>query len=240
MDNDNYRSDLPFYLNLSSFYAGLSGYILEMGCGTGRVSIPLAESGFKVVALDYSYRMLERAKSKAREQEVSEKIFWVRGDMTYRFFQSDVFNLVLIPFNSFQQILTKDRQYQTLENIRRILKKGGAFIAELSVPTLHSGSLTSEKIINLEGGKTLRRLMRSKSDPTTHIVTRVFEYSIIGPSESEFETICEDRNYCNIYPEEWETMLKNAGFHIEKRYGDFKLNEFSESSKKMLFLCRSF
>ena len=99
------NDDLPFYLQ----YAQECGSpILDVAAGTCRVSIPLAEAGFDVVALEKSISMINEAnrKLKSINRDIASRITIVQADMDDFKLQKD-FSLVIIPF-SFGHALTTD------------------------------------------------------------------------------------------------------------------------------------
>src|SRR5262245_49884815 len=79
------RRDLPFWRNLAR-HAG--GTVLELGCGTGRLAIPLARAGASVVGIDRSEPMLERARQRVKRFRLTSTVRLVRGDIRYLPFRS--------------------------------------------------------------------------------------------------------------------------------------------------------
>src|SRR5688572_27712712 len=123
--------DVEFYLDCAQRYGGP---ILELGVGTGRILVPLAEAGYDVVGLDLSPAMLEIAAAKLRERpEAAERVRLLEGDMT-NFDLGQRFALVLIPARSFQHVTTPEGQRATLRCIRRHLVMGGHLILDLFDP----------------------------------------------------------------------------------------------------------
>jgi len=86
--------DIPFYLRHVKKYGDP---VLELACGTGRVTIPLAESGINITGIDISESMLSHAQAKAKEKEVA--IEWIKGDCR-DFKLNKKFNLIMFPFNT--------------------------------------------------------------------------------------------------------------------------------------------
>lgn len=123
------RGDVDFY---REFARKLGGPVLELGCGTGRVAIPLARDGREVVGLDLSPHMLRLARSKA---EGLPNIRFVRGDMS-RFDLGRKFRLIVVPFRAFQHLMTPKAQRSCLEAVRRHLEPRGRFLVQLFVPRL--------------------------------------------------------------------------------------------------------
>jgi ubiquinone/menaquinone biosynthesis C-methylase UbiE len=104
-NRDNLTADIPFYLE----YAEKTGKdILELGCGTGRVAIPIAEAGYTVTGLDLSDSMLEvfKTKLKSASEEAKSRIKYINSDMSN--FSFDIkYDLIIAPFRAFQA-LTQD------------------------------------------------------------------------------------------------------------------------------------
>jgi len=94
--NAGVQDDLPFYLAL---VAEMGGPVLELGCGSGRTLIPLAEAGYDVVGLDSSPAMLERARTRLERSPFAEHVRLVQGDMT-GFDLQTTFPLITVPFHA--------------------------------------------------------------------------------------------------------------------------------------------
>jgi SAM-dependent methyltransferase len=107
--------------------------ILELGCGTGRVCLPLARAGFDVVGLDASPYMLRVAREKAKAS--ARPATFVRGNMA-RFRLRRRFRLALIPYRAFQHLLTPRDQRSCLRCVHRHLVRGGRLVVHLFDPRL--------------------------------------------------------------------------------------------------------
>src|SRR5688500_12257129 len=116
-----------------AFYAALAqetgGPVLEIACGTGRVSIPIARLGFAVTGLDIVSGMLELARSKSTGLPTR----WVEGDAR-TFDLGEQFRLIFITGNAFQAFLTRADQEALLERVRAHLHDDGLFAFETRNP----------------------------------------------------------------------------------------------------------
>ena len=116
-----------------AFYAALAqetgGPVLEIACGTGRVSIPIARLGLAVTGLDIVPRMLARARSKSAGLPVR----WVEGDAR-TFDLGERFRLIFLTGNAFQAFLTRTDQEALLERVRAHLHDDGLFAFETRNP----------------------------------------------------------------------------------------------------------
>ncbi len=105
---------------------------MRLGCGTGRITMALAQMGKRVTGLDLSERMLERAARKraALNKEERERVHLVQADMA-QFDLGEKFQLVIIPFRPFQHLLEVRDQVACLERVRKHLRPGGRLILDV-------------------------------------------------------------------------------------------------------------
>jgi SAM-dependent methyltransferase len=124
-------NDVPFYLDLARQAAAAGHAVLELGCGTGRVTLAIAREGIDIVGLDNAPPMLDIARRKATLEGV--ELTWVEADMG-RFHLDRLFSLVIIPYRSFLHLLTDEDQASCLEAIRNHLVPGGRLALSFFVP----------------------------------------------------------------------------------------------------------
>jgi SAM-dependent methyltransferase len=103
--------------------------ILDLGCGHGRIAIPLAQRGYRVTGLDLSAVFLERARADAAAAGVAIK--WLRGDMRALPFEA-AFDAVISIFTSFAYLESEEEDLEVLRQVRQALKPGGLFLLECS------------------------------------------------------------------------------------------------------------
>src|SRR5262245_25847419 len=128
------EGDVAFYRRLA---AEQGGPVLEIGCGTGRVSVPLAGDGFEVVGVDLSEPMLRQAEARRASlpPAVATKLTFVQGDMT-TLDLGRKFALIITPSRVFQFALTTAAQRAALGAMRRHLRPGGRLVLDLFDPRL--------------------------------------------------------------------------------------------------------
>jgi SAM-dependent methyltransferase len=146
------RRDVSFWKALARKQPGLA---LELGCGTGRLALPLLKSGARLVGIDRSEAMLGRARRKARRAGVADRARFVRGDIRRLPFRARPgFGLVLAPYGMLQS-LTRERDLAaTLESVARVLRRDGVFGIDL-VPDLPRWSEYNKKV-TLSGSRDAR------------------------------------------------------------------------------------
>jgi SAM-dependent methyltransferase len=123
--------DIPFYVRLAEQAAARGQAVLELGCGTGRVTIPMAGIGASVTGLDSSPAMLDIACEKSARAGVT--VTWVEGDMA-DFDLGSHFGLVVIPFRSFLHLTSEKEQRKSLAAINRHLVADGRLALNFYVP----------------------------------------------------------------------------------------------------------
>jgi ubiquinone/menaquinone biosynthesis C-methylase UbiE len=129
------KRDVPFWIEVArQSLAGVAvrrQRVLELGCGTGRVTFPLANSGPAVVGIDRSAEMLHRAARRRRRLRKGQRIQLVRGDIRHLPFPDKTFPLVIAPYGILQSLLRERDLAATLEAVHRVLMRDGIFGLEL-------------------------------------------------------------------------------------------------------------
>lgn len=122
------RRDIAFWQRLVT---GRGGRVLELGCGTGRVTVPLARAGAAtVVGIDRSAAMLGRGQRRVRRARLSA-VALLRGDIRHLPFRPGAFDTVIAPYGILQSLLRERDLSATLSAVRGVMKKGGVFGLEL-------------------------------------------------------------------------------------------------------------
>jgi len=111
---------------ISKYFKNTQAKILDLGCGTGRTTIPLVKMGYNVIGVDISDGMIKSAK-KISEQNKIEIDFRV-GDATSLNFQENTFEYLLFSNQGWTQIPSKEDRFKALQEMRRVLKPGGVCI----------------------------------------------------------------------------------------------------------------
>jgi SAM-dependent methyltransferase len=122
------RRDVPFWLRMTGAVRGPG---LELGCGTGRVTMPLAHEGVHVVGIDRSSEMLHRARRRVRRQRRGTAPDLVRGDIRHLPFPGGRFQMVIAPYGILQSLLSERDLTATLAEVGRVVEPEGIFGLEL-------------------------------------------------------------------------------------------------------------
>ncbi len=234
--------DIDFYVELAR---ESGGPVLELGCGTGRISLAIAREGVAVTGIDISPRMIAVAQEKAAKRGLSERCVFQSGDMA-ALQLAERFPLVIMPFRSFQSMLTAEEQRQALARVRERLAPGGVFVMDTFNPDV--SSLVNDeqsrlayhlKDVEREGGGTLVVWGQNGWDP----VTQVNEMRLIIEEVSD-EGVVErrllrdvDQRYTFRY--EMEHLLELCGFDLEAVYGDFDGGPITGETEDLVWVARA-
>jgi SAM-dependent methyltransferase len=232
--------DVPMYRD---FALAADGPILEIGCGTGRVLIPLALEGYHVTGLELSEAMLATARAKANRAGIDDQVSLIQGDM--RDFEIPArYALAIIPINTFMHCYDTQQQLACLRCIHRHLQPGGQLVVDVYHPDLQAllesdGRLVSEgTVLDPETGHTIHRFYTRRLDLAAQTQHITFILDEIDSTGAVSRTLFPFRMRF-VYRYEMELLLHAAEFNLEMVYGSYDLEPFEGSSEKMIFVARA-
>lgn len=232
-----------------AFYAALAqetgGPVLEIACGTGRVSIPIARQGFPVTGLDIVPGMVERARGKA----VGLSTRWVEGDAR-TFDLGEHFRLIFLTGNAFQAFLTNADQEALLRRVHAHLHAEGLFAFETRNPLFTNAQPREGLFVSLETQED-EEAGASFIDASGHEVrlSRTREYDHVAQilhwtTYRRWHEGEEDRTKITrialryTFPQELAALLHYNGFEILRQYGDWNLEPLTAASPSIIVVCR--
>jgi len=218
---------------------GRARTVLELGCGTGRLAIPLALAGLEVTGLDASEAMLEVGRDAAARAHAPVR--FVAGDMA-TFTLDERFDAVLVALNSLLHLHTRVALEGCLAAVRAHLTPGGVFALSVLSPdprTLarhrqHRLPLTTEPIADPEAGKPLMVEETVDYDRASQRTRGRLHFSY--PDARDF--FVGDADLRVLWPLELEALLHHAGFEILSVTGDFEGTPFDSRSLLQNAVCR--
>lgn len=215
------------------FYAGIAretnGNVLELGCGTGRVALPLAELGFNVTGVDLSEGLLSIAQRKAAGIPIAaqQRLRFVQQDMS-ELALGEQFALALVPFHAFEHLLTSELQIRALEAIHGHIQPGGRLVLDLDDSHI---DVLSEKLVpprsrsaihEPSGRRFVRELLNTRYDHFAQTRHDVWRFSEVGDNG---ETLREETRHLVLrWTYRWELrhLLARCAFSVEAEYSDYR------------------
>ena len=213
------RRDLGFWRRLA---AQAGGRVLELGSGTGRLTVPLARQGSRIIGVDRTEEMLRRVAPRARRMR-SRRPPLARGDVTRLPFADGSFRLVMAPYGLLQSLLSDTHLAQTMREAHRVLAPGGVFGIDL-VPDVPKWREYSRRVVffSPEGPRGLPITLREtvRQDREKGLTTFEQEY-IEGRGTSRQVTPFTIRFRTLPLPV-IARRVERAGFHVEAVLGDYR------------------
>lgn len=240
LENADFTDDLEFWLELAEAH---HGPILELGCGTGRVLLPLARRGYTVTGVDNAPEMLARLDAKLRvatAKHLPTPPTLLRASMS-DFRVEQTFALALMPFNTFMHLLTLEEQSAALTNIRRHLRAGGVLALDVVNPgeafVVQEQGLTLERTF-ADGDHTVQQFSQVTVDRAAQLARIVWLYDSVAPTGAVSRTIVP-LTLRYTFPGEMRLLLERSGFTLKHLYGDYDRAPLADGSPRMLVLAEA-
>jgi len=189
--------------------------ILDVGCGTGSHALILGRRGFEVTGVDTSLNQIERAKKKAKDNNLTEKLRFIQADMR-DFVLDERFDVAISLFGSFGYLINDDDVRKALQNIRVHLADAGLLIFEFwniggVKPEASSGGYRSWDKSNTEK-RTIIRLAETRFIAEKCSLRIDFDFVVL---ENNTQTTFKETHFIRVYsPAEIRTWLEQTGFDV--------------------------
>ena len=236
-ENESYRQDLPYLLKWAS---KTQGPIIDLACGTGRATIPLARKGYKLIGVDLHKGMLEQAKKKSSDLNVD--IEWIEQDA--RMLNLNVrSSLIFSVGNSFQHFLTNEDQDGFLSSVTKHLEQVGLFIFDTRFPS-------TEELLQPDIEEYWRTIQEKDTPKKIDVYTKstydslsqVQHYTTIRKFVDCEGTITDEQRtnirLRYVYPKEMERILSSNGLEIVHIFEDWKETPVTNDSYGMIYVCK--
>lgn len=214
------RRDVRFWQRMA---LRANGPVLELGCGTGRVTIPVARAGARIVGIDRSAEMLGHARRRAGRARVKGHLAWLRGDIrSLPFRKSTRFDLVMAPYGILQSLVSESDLTAALAAVHRVLAPGGVFGLDL-VPDLPVWKEYRNQVRFRglrRGGKTRITLIESVRQDRAKKLT-IFDQEYVEHRGRDRKSRRFSLVFRTLTVPQMTKRLERAGFHIRAVLGDY-------------------
>jgi SAM-dependent methyltransferase len=225
------RADVPFFIEEAK---AAGGAVLELGCGTGRVLIPLARGGFWVTGLDVSPSMLSICRRRLAEEPdaVRAAVELVHADMR-DFTLPGRFTLAILPFRSFQHLLTVEDQLACLRNVHTHLEAGGRIVIDVFNPSLEAlatpkdgREIAGEQGFTTPDGRQVERRHRIIAHDRVNQVNETELIYYVTHPDGRTERLVHAFGMRYLFRYELEHLLARSGFRVENVYAGYDRAEY--------------
>jgi 2-polyprenyl-3-methyl-5-hydroxy-6-metoxy-1,4-benzoquinol methylase len=233
LEVEDYDEDRPL---IEQWARKLGGPLLDLACGTGRMTLRMAAQGYQVTGVDIVPEMIAQARQKAAERAVS--VEWVVADARTFHLQKQ-FPFVFMLCNAWQFFLTREDHEALLARVREHLQPEGCFLFETRNPT-------PQNLLEVHHPDPLRytlpdggQLVISEEqyyDPMTQIQHYTRQLTFLHPGGQRMEkTLRTALRY--VFPQEMEALLYYNGFQIRSCYGNWQQDPLTATSPAMIYVC---
>jgi SAM-dependent methyltransferase len=239
--HEDLTEDIDFLVDLA---AQVGGPVLELGCGTGRLLVPLARRGYDVTGVDSSTAMLAKAMEKLAVEDAltRSRVKLVDGDMVAVQLSSE-FRLAIISYNTLMHF-DRAQKLVLLQTTRQHLKAGGMLCIDVDNPFEISDPDDDDLLVlertmsNPDTGDLIVQAASSwvESDAQYRHITWLFDVS--PSSGGPISRTIVEADYHYLFPHELETAMADSGFRLEALFGGYNRELFGEDSDRLIALAR--
>jgi SAM-dependent methyltransferase len=234
--------DVGFWLAMAA--TASDGPLLELGCGTGRVLLPLARAGHEVTGLDLATHMLARCRAKlqAESPEVRERVTVVEADMA-SFDLGRRFAQICCSCGTFHHLSTEEGQLACLERCRHHLLPHGTLVLDLFNPDPEAASVSADEqadgsastqVVDRTDGRRIRALAAVlDGDRDGQCNDCETTYEIMEPDGTSTR-LTETFPMRFMLRDEFKGLMARSGFRVAALYGDHDLSAYSRKSPGMI------
>ena len=230
------RRDIGFWQRLAS---DVRGPVLELGCGTGRIAVPLARAGVNLVGIDRSDRMLERAARRAAAARSTRRrrgrLTLVRGDIRRLPFATERFGFVIGAYGILQSLLSDRDLSAALQSAARVLTPGGLLGIDL-VPDVPRWREYAGRV-QMRGrmrGAHLTLIESVRQEPGTRRTT--FEQRYVERRGREVQEHRFELTFRTLTVPEMRRRLERTGFRVRAALGDYHGRAWDERADVWILL----
>lgn len=209
--------------------------ILELCCGTGRLTLPIAKDGYDISGVDYTASMLNQAKAKAAEAGLD--VSFIEADIR-TLDLPEKYDLIFIPFNSIHHLYKNEDLFKAFNVVKNHLKAGGLFLLDCFNPNIQfivEAEKGPQQIAEYttKDGRTILIKQVMRYENMTQINRIEWHYYVNGAFDS-----IQKLDMRLFFPQELDAYLEWNHFNIIHKFGSFEEEAFNNHSEKQIFVCQ--
>lgn len=233
-DNVDYAVLSKTICSLLARYGLDRGLLLDLGCGTGTLSVLLAKAGYEVVGADISPDMLAVAQEKAFAAE--QNILFLCQDMVHLDLYGTV-DAAVCTLDALNHLPSRAAVEESLRRVSLFLNPGGVFIFDTNTLYKHREVLGNNTFVYDADEVYCVWQNELQSDEKTVEISLDF-FIPVSDEEPIYERESEQFTECAYSDAEWEEMLKNAGFSVLGVFDGYTENPLTDASERAVYAVR--
>jgi ubiquinone/menaquinone biosynthesis C-methylase UbiE len=234
---DQLMNDVPYHLWLDYLTQRVkpeNQSILDLGCGTGALSIPLAKNGFQVTGLDLSAEMLAIADEKARNEKVN--VHFIQQNMTDLLnFEPEVFDVIICFCDSLNYVLDEQDVLKTLKGVNHLLKPNGLFMFDVHSIEKVDTIFKNQTFVSTEDDVSF--IWNCFDGEYPHGVDHELTFFIHQPEQDLYQRFDEVHSQRTFSIDYYKHLVTEAGFTKVEVTSDFNNELISGERERIFFSC---
>jgi SAM-dependent methyltransferase len=243
LEHGDFTDDLDLYLN---YAAATGGPVLEAGCGSGRILVPLAREGYRVTGIDSSQAMLDRCYATLAEEDLLAETTLIQGDMKAFTAGRRDFRLAIITLGTFNHLSTVADRRSVLATLRAHVLPGATLVLDVAQtePRRFAALAESGQVVHIGSwtdantGELLTHMAAARpgEHTSTYILTHWYDAHSQGGA---VRRTCIETTLAQITRAEVELLLLAAGWRPRQWYGDYELGDWDDASPRLIVMAQA-
>ncbi|MGH2559566.1 MAG: SAM-dependent methyltransferase [Thermomicrobiales bacterium] len=236
LEHAAFKDDVELY---AGFVEATGDPVLDLGCGTGRLLLPIARAGFRVTGLDLSRSMLDRARELVQMEGLDDRVTLVQGRMAdAKGAPGGPFGVAIMSLNGFLHLTTIEEQRATLRAIKQSLDPRGQLLIDILNPSpevLRSleHAVTHEGTWSESNGDRVDKVAARRVSHATQTIHTELWYDRVSP-DGTLRRVATSYDMRYVHRAELELMLELAGFVEWQVYGSYDLDPFDDAADRIV------
>lgn len=245
LEHASFDDDLAIY---RSFAEATGGPLLEIGCGSGRLLVPLAAAGYAITGVDSSPTMLSRCRAAldVAGPAVAARVTLAQADMTHLHLAAQAFHLVFIALGTFQHLTDLTARRMTLRALRAHVVPGATLVLDLAQADPHRFAQFAEsgQIMHVgtwhddASAQILTHSIAARPGPASATLTLTHWYDA-HPQGGPLTRTCIETTLATITHAEIELLLDTTGWRLRQVYGDHDMGEWDDTSPRLIVVAQA-
>ena len=233
MEDIDYLAWADYLEGLINEFSSPGKDLMDLGCGTGSISLEMVRKGYTVIGIDSSVEMLAQAEQKFRSQGLQAAFF--HQDMRKLVFNKSM-DIVLATFDAFNYLLKEQEISNVLQRIMRILNPGGLLIFDLNTAYKLKEILGDE--IFTYNTREICYLWENSFDYKRNISQMYLSFFILDQATGLYRRFNEEHRQRAYEVKDIESILKISGFRILAIYDELSKKQPTKNSKRVFFIAK--